>query len=93
MQESGRQSRIESIAESTESSVGCHASSQNKGEAHSETYIFIVSNLPPDTNFFHIGGSSLLASQLARRIRKQYEVSFAGADVMSARDGIRNSNS
>jgi hypothetical protein len=35
----------------------------------------------PDTNFFHIGGSSLLASQLASRIRKQYEVSFAGADV------------
>jgi acyl-CoA synthetase (AMP-forming)/AMP-acid ligase II/serine acetyltransferase len=35
----------------------------------------------PDTNFFHVGGSSLLASQLASKIRKRHKVSFPGADV------------
>lgn len=35
----------------------------------------------PDTNFFHIGGSSLMASQLASKIRKKYKVSFSGADI------------
>lgn len=35
----------------------------------------------PNSNFFHMGGSSLLASQLASRIRKQFKVSFTGADV------------
>ncbi len=35
----------------------------------------------PDTNFFHIGGSSLMASQLASKIRKKYKVSFTGADI------------
>jgi acyl-CoA synthetase (AMP-forming)/AMP-acid ligase II/acetyltransferase-like isoleucine patch superfamily enzyme len=35
----------------------------------------------PDTNFFHIGGSSLMASQLASRIRKIHNCAFSGADV------------
>lgn len=35
----------------------------------------------PDTNFFHIGGSSLMASQLASKLRKKYKVSFTGADI------------
>jgi acyl-CoA synthetase (AMP-forming)/AMP-acid ligase II/acetyltransferase-like isoleucine patch superfamily enzyme/acyl carrier protein len=35
----------------------------------------------PDTNFFHIGGSSLMASQLASKLRKKYKVSFSGADI------------
>lgn len=35
----------------------------------------------PDTNFFHVGGSSLLASKLASKLRKKYSVSFSGADV------------
>lgn len=35
----------------------------------------------PDSNFFHIGGSSLLASQLASKIRKAHNVSFTGADL------------
>jgi acyl-CoA synthetase (AMP-forming)/AMP-acid ligase II/carbonic anhydrase/acetyltransferase-like protein (isoleucine patch superfamily) len=36
---------------------------------------------PPDASFFQVGGTSLLASQLASRIRKHYKVSFSGADV------------
>ena len=35
----------------------------------------------PDTNFFHVGGSSLMASQLASRIRKMHNCCFTGADV------------
>jgi acyl-CoA synthetase (AMP-forming)/AMP-acid ligase II/carbonic anhydrase/acetyltransferase-like protein (isoleucine patch superfamily) len=35
----------------------------------------------PDSNFFHVGGSSLLASQLASKLRKTYNVCFSGADV------------
>jgi acyl-CoA synthetase (AMP-forming)/AMP-acid ligase II/acetyltransferase-like isoleucine patch superfamily enzyme len=35
----------------------------------------------PDSSFFHVGGSSLLASQMASRIRKAYKVDFSGADV------------
>lgn len=35
----------------------------------------------PDTNFFHLGGSSMLASQLASKVRKIYHVSFGGAEV------------
>jgi acyl-CoA synthetase (AMP-forming)/AMP-acid ligase II/carbonic anhydrase/acetyltransferase-like protein (isoleucine patch superfamily) len=35
----------------------------------------------PDSSFFHVGGSSLLASQLASRIRKAYNVEFSGTDV------------
>lgn len=35
----------------------------------------------PDTSFFHMGGSSLLASQLASRIRKRFDCSFSGADI------------
>lgn len=35
----------------------------------------------PETSFFRLGGTSLLASQLASRIRKQFHVSFSGADV------------
>jgi Phosphopantetheine attachment site len=32
----------------------------------------------PDTNFFNLGGSSMLASQLASKIRKQHNVPFGG---------------
>lgn len=35
----------------------------------------------PDTSFFQMGGTSLLASQLASRIRKHYQVSFSGAEI------------
>lgn len=35
----------------------------------------------PDTNFFNLGGSSMLASQLASKIRKQHNVPFGGAEV------------
>jgi len=34
-----------------------------------------------DSNFFHVGGSSLLASQLASRIRKKFTCDFSGTDV------------
>ncbi len=34
-----------------------------------------------DSNFFHVGGSSLLASQLASKIRKKYSCDFSGTDV------------
>lgn len=34
----------------------------------------------PDANFFHLGGSSMLASQLASKIRKQFGVSCNGAE-------------
>ena len=34
-----------------------------------------------DSNFFHVGGSSLLASQLASKIRKKYSCEFSGTDV------------
>ena len=35
----------------------------------------------PDSNFFNLGGSSMLASQLASRIRKLHNVPFGGAEV------------
>lgn len=35
----------------------------------------------PDTNFFNLGGSSMLASQLASRVRKLHGVPFGGAEV------------
>jgi acyl-CoA synthetase (AMP-forming)/AMP-acid ligase II/acetyltransferase-like isoleucine patch superfamily enzyme len=35
----------------------------------------------PHASFFQVGGTSLLASQLASRIRKTYQVSFSGADI------------
>ena len=35
----------------------------------------------PDTNFFHLGGSSMMASQLASKIRKIHNVAFGGAEV------------
>ncbi|KAL7565853.1 hypothetical protein ACA910_007411 [Epithemia clementina (nom. ined.)] len=35
----------------------------------------------PETNFFHLGGSSMLASQLASKIRKIHQVPFGGAEV------------
>jgi acyl-CoA synthetase (AMP-forming)/AMP-acid ligase II/carbonic anhydrase/acetyltransferase-like protein (isoleucine patch superfamily) len=35
----------------------------------------------PDTNFFNLGGSSMMASQLASRIRKKHEIPFSGAEV------------
>jgi hypothetical protein len=33
------------------------------------------------SRFFHVGDSSLLASQLASRIRKKYRVDFSGTDI------------
>ncbi|GKZ00275.1 hypothetical protein MPSEU_000980400 [Mayamaea pseudoterrestris] len=33
------------------------------------------------SNFFQLGGSSMLASQLASKIRKEFDVGFTGADV------------
>jgi acyl-CoA synthetase (AMP-forming)/AMP-acid ligase II/carbonic anhydrase/acetyltransferase-like protein (isoleucine patch superfamily) len=38
----------------------------------------------PDTNFFNLGGSSMLASQFASKIRKQHGVQFSGAEVFHA---------
>jgi acyl-CoA synthetase (AMP-forming)/AMP-acid ligase II/acyl carrier protein len=35
----------------------------------------------PDDNFFHIGGSSMLASQLGSKIRKQFGVPCNGAEI------------
>jgi len=35
----------------------------------------------PNSNFFHLGGSSLLASQLASKIRKEFGVSCSGAEI------------
>lgn len=35
----------------------------------------------PQTNFFNLGGSSMLASQLASKIRQLHNVSFGGAEV------------
>ena len=34
-----------------------------------------------DTNFFNLGGSSMLASQLASKVRKKFRVPFGGAEV------------
>jgi len=34
-----------------------------------------------DTNFFNLGGSSMMASQLASKIRKRHDISFSGAEV------------
>jgi acyl carrier protein len=41
----------------------------------------------PDANFFHLGGSSMLASQLASKIRKQFGVPCSGADIFHHVDG------
>ena len=35
----------------------------------------------PDANFFHLGGSSMLASQLASRVRKEFGVNCSGAEM------------
>ncbi|GKY96221.1 hypothetical protein MPSEU_000582000 [Mayamaea pseudoterrestris] len=35
----------------------------------------------PTTNFFNVGGSSMLASQLASKVRKIHNVSFGGSEV------------
>jgi acyl carrier protein len=35
----------------------------------------------PDTSFFNLGGSSMRASQLASRVRKQHDIPFGGAEV------------
>jgi len=35
----------------------------------------------PDSNFFNLGGSSMLASQLASKVRKMNRISFGGAEV------------
>jgi acyl-CoA synthetase (AMP-forming)/AMP-acid ligase II/acetyltransferase-like isoleucine patch superfamily enzyme len=35
----------------------------------------------PGTNFFNLGGSSMLASQLASKVRKKYRIPFGGAEV------------
>jgi len=36
---------------------------------------------PPESSFFNLGGSSLLGSQLASRVRKIHDISFSGAEV------------
>jgi acyl-coenzyme A synthetase/AMP-(fatty) acid ligase len=36
---------------------------------------------PTDSSFFNLGGSSLLGSQLASRVRKVHDISFSGAEV------------
>lgn len=36
---------------------------------------------PPNTSFFQLGGGSMLASQLASKIRKLHDISFNGPDV------------
>jgi acyl-CoA synthetase (AMP-forming)/AMP-acid ligase II/acyl carrier protein len=35
----------------------------------------------PDANFFHLGGSSMMASQLASKVRKQFDVPCNGAEI------------
>lgn len=35
----------------------------------------------PEANFFHIGGSSMLASQLASKLRKQFGIACSGAEI------------
>eukprot|EP00978_Attheya_sp_CCMP212_P021822 scaffold64143_cov68-Attheya_sp.AAC.10 len=35
----------------------------------------------PDANFFHMGGSSMLASQLASKVRRRFDISMNGAEV------------
>jgi Phosphopantetheine attachment site len=41
-----------------------------------------LDSLPPsNVSFFNLGGSSMLASQLAAKIRKTFSVSFGGAEV------------
>jgi len=37
----------------------------------------------PDSNFFNLGGSSMLASKLATAIRKEYGISFSGSEVFA----------
>jgi len=37
----------------------------------------------PDSNFFHLGGSSMLASQLASQVRKQFGAACNGAEIFS----------
>ena len=41
----------------------------------------------PDSNFFHLGGSSMLASQLASKIRKQFGVPCSGAEIFHHANG------
>jgi acetyltransferase-like isoleucine patch superfamily enzyme len=35
----------------------------------------------PDANFFHLGGSSMLASQFASRVRKRFAIACSGSEV------------
>jgi len=35
----------------------------------------------PDANFFHLGGSSMLASQFASRLRKRFAIACSGSEV------------
>jgi carbonic anhydrase/acetyltransferase-like protein (isoleucine patch superfamily)/acyl carrier protein len=37
----------------------------------------------PDTSFFHVGGSSMRASQLAGKVRKTFHVGCSGAEIFS----------
>lgn len=68
------------LSDSSQASVDVHPMVQELQEMIQE--MIDLDCLPaPDTNFFHIGGSSLLASQLASRVRKLHDVSFSGADV------------
>jgi acetyltransferase-like isoleucine patch superfamily enzyme/acyl carrier protein len=46
------------------------------------TELLNLDSLPgPSANFFHLGGSSMLASQLASKIRKKFGVPCSGAEV------------
>ena len=35
----------------------------------------------PDANFFLLGGTSMLASQVASKIRKRFSIAFSGSEV------------
>lgn len=46
------------------------------------TELLVLDYLPgPDANFFHLGGSSMLASQLASKVRKRFSIACSGSEV------------
>jgi acyl-CoA synthetase (AMP-forming)/AMP-acid ligase II/acyl carrier protein len=46
------------------------------------TEILDLDYLPgPDANFFHLGGSSMMASQMASKIRKSFSIACSGSEV------------
>jgi acyl-CoA synthetase (AMP-forming)/AMP-acid ligase II/acyl carrier protein len=53
-----------------------------QGVKHLFTEILDLDYLPgPDANFFHLGGSSMMASQLASKIRKSFSIACSGSEV------------